>query len=104
MTIQRQSEDEMNETIELGCIARDRISGFEGVVTARSEFLNGCVRLGLTPRKRDDDGAPMEAQWFDIEQVEYAAAGLREVAIAAQQSGGPARETGRMRPKDAPVR
>lgn len=31
----------------LGFRCRDKATGFEGVATARSEFLNGCIRYSL---------------------------------------------------------
>lgn len=33
--------------IQLGKRYRDTITGFEGVATARTEFLHGCVRWSL---------------------------------------------------------
>jgi hypothetical protein len=37
--------------IELGQEARDKITGFKGIVTARLTFLYGCDQYGL-PRKQ----------------------------------------------------
>lgn len=33
--------------IKLGQRYRDKVSGFEGVATSRTEFLYGCERVGL---------------------------------------------------------
>jgi hypothetical protein len=35
------------EKIELGCIARDVATGFQGVVTARCDYLAGYVQYQL---------------------------------------------------------
>lgn len=35
--------------IKLGDKVKDKISGFEGLATARSEFLYGCVRILVEP-------------------------------------------------------
>ena len=50
--------------IELGMTARDTITGFEGVVTGRVEYISGCNQLLLVP-KVDEKGAARDAQWFD---------------------------------------
>ena len=55
--------------VELGQTAKDTISGFKGVVIGRTEWLNGCVRVGLQPPV-DKDGKVPDAYWIDIEQAE----------------------------------
>lgn len=54
--------------IPLGAVAQDTISGFEGVVVARTEWLHGCVRLTLQPQALHE-GQPVEAQSFDEPQL-----------------------------------
>lgn len=56
-------------TIKLGDKAKDKITGFAGTVTSRHEYLNGCVRVSITPNTLHD-GKPIEGHTFDIEQVE----------------------------------
>lgn len=58
-------------TIELGAKARDRVSGWEGIVTSRYEYLNGCERYELSGT--DKDGKP-EGFVFDVQQLEVIAA------------------------------
>lgn len=70
--------------INLGDLARDTISGFEGIVTSKTEWLNGCVRIGLSP-KRLHDGKRIESEVFDIEQCELIEAAKKP---AAPPSGG----------------
>lgn len=53
--------------IELGKKYRDNISGFEGVATARFEYLTGCIRYCLESGGKD--GKPEE--WiFDEQRLE----------------------------------
>lgn len=94
------------EEIGLGVMARDRISGFEGVVNSISYFANGCIRVALAPRELKDDGSPREDGYFDIQQIEYVGPGVSkepwvvaaptaEFATAVLEpvrTGGPARE------------
>jgi hypothetical protein len=55
-------------TMQLGDLVKDTITGFSGVVTCKSEWLNGCVRLTLQPVKMKD-GKPVESITFDVEQL-----------------------------------
>lgn len=54
--------------VKVGDIVRDTISGFEGVAVAATEWLNGCVRILIQPKKLHD-GKPVESQTFDVEQL-----------------------------------
>lgn len=55
-------------TINLGDRARDQVTGFEGVVVARTVWLHGCVRVTLQPQKLDA-GKIIEPQTFDEKQL-----------------------------------
>jgi hypothetical protein len=72
-------------TIKLGDSAKDSISGLTGVVVARYEYLNGCVRLAIQPREIKD-GKPVEASVFDVEQVEFLSAAAPRTV---EPKGGP---------------
>lgn len=76
-------------TIELGAKARDRVSGWEGTITARYEYINGCERYEISGA--DKDGKP-ESFVFDAQQVEVVAAPepdlVREPPKVAR-TGGP---------------
>ena len=50
---------------KLGQIVRDSISGFEGVVTCRTQWLTNCNTYGVKPQKLKDDGSPMGVEHFD---------------------------------------
>jgi hypothetical protein len=72
--------------IKLGDLARDRITGFEGVVISRHEYLNGCIRFAVQPRELKE-GKPIEPEVFDIEQLELVAEKQPEMQLT--RSGGP---------------
>jgi len=55
--------------MQLGDVIRDKISGFTGVATSRTEYLNGCIRWAISPQQLHE-GKPIEAGYFDEEQVE----------------------------------
>lgn len=62
--------------IQLGCTAKDSITGFVGIVVSSTEWLNGCIRVQIQPTELRE-GKPIEAQVFDIQQVEYVDVGLK---------------------------
>lgn len=35
--------------VKVGDKVRDRVTGFKGVAVCRTEWLNGCVRIGVQP-------------------------------------------------------
>lgn len=87
--------------IELGDRVREKITGLEGIVTAITTWLNGCVRVGVQPEKLKD-GKISEAAYFDDGQVVIIKKGVHKPVIMQQaiapptvksKSGGPARET-----------
>ena len=55
--------------INLGDAVRDGITGFTGIVAAKTEWLNGCVRFGIQSRNLAER-KPVELQWFDEPQLE----------------------------------
>jgi hypothetical protein len=56
--------------VKLGDRARDKISGFTGIVTGKCEYLNGCVQFLLRPEKLDKDGKRIDGEWVDYQQLE----------------------------------
>ena len=59
----------MRGNLYLGDTVKDTISGFSGVVVARTEWLNGCIRICVQP-KALHDGKPIDNHTFDLEQLE----------------------------------
>lgn len=57
------------ETIELlGRKAKDKVTGFEGVVSSVSFDLYGCIQAALTPGV-DKDGKTLDGHWFDTNRL-----------------------------------
>lgn len=93
--------------IELGKIVRDRITGFEGVVVCRTEWLFLCVRVGVQSQALKD-GEATEPAYFDEAQLEEIGdTGLRPrypvsyIPTGTERpapTGGPKRESARERP------
>lgn len=78
----------MEGRIELGDIAADKITGFEGVVIGDTKWLHGCRRLTLQPKKMHD-GKPVDATSFDEPQLKLV---KKAVVETTAETGGPAPE------------
>lgn len=65
---QLREKDKMDE-IKLGNEYKDVISGFVGIAVAKTEWINGCNRVTLSP-KLDKDGKIQDSCCFDVEQLE----------------------------------
>ena len=55
--------------VKTGWKVRDRITGYTGIVVARTEWLNKCVRCTVQSNNQKD-GVPVDPQTFDQEQLE----------------------------------
>ncbi len=47
-----------------GQVLKDRVSGFQGVVIARTEYATGCRHYGMCSQELHD-GKPVDWEWFD---------------------------------------
>lgn len=75
--------------IKLGSKVTDNITGFSGIATSRTEYLHGCVHIGITPTELKD-GKPIEPQWFDEQRIEVVEEKKPEVSRSSSaKSGGP---------------
>ena len=72
--------------INLGDKAKDKVTGFEGIAVARTEWLNGCTRIGLQSDKLKD-GLPTDIHTFDEPQLILLK--TRVVPIGSRDTGGP---------------
>ena len=70
----------------LGFTVKDQISGFTGVVTAKTEWLNGCIRYGVQSRELNE-GIPLKSQWFDEDDL-VVLPGVDQVVLNAPLTEG----------------
>jgi hypothetical protein len=64
-------------TIRLGMTVRDSISGFEGIVTGRVEYITGCNQVLVCPKSKDNK--PAESSGFDEDRIEILALDVHEL-------------------------
>lgn len=85
---------------KLGDKVRDRLTGYEGVATARFEYLFGPPAIGVQPQSLKD-GKPAESFTFDEMQLEVV--GRKPVVQPAERKTGGPRDEPRVS-RTAPVR
>jgi hypothetical protein len=76
--------------IELGKEGRDKVTGFQGIITGRSQFLTGCDQYNLVPKVQDGKLEPV--QWFDEGRIEIVGPGITAASVAGPKPGGPQRD------------
>ena len=72
--------------IKLGSNAKDKITGFTGVITAHAKHLYGCDTYGITPAV-DKDGKPQDTYWFDEGRIEVLTGGINPEDVQTDKNG-----------------
>ena len=78
--------------IKLGCTAKDKITGFKGVVTGKASYLTGCNQYLITPKLEDKiDGSMNQAYptgtWIDEGRLEFVSQTFSESDVKAEKNG-----------------
>ena len=73
--------------IGLGQKAKDKITGFEGILTGRCEYLYGCDQYLLTPSV-DKEGKRQDGEWFDEGRIEIIGDGVKPEDVQVDEPGG----------------
>lgn len=74
--------------IKLGNKVRCVITGYEGIATAKVEYINGCVQYCVKP-KVGPDGKMDNSEYIDIQQLEVIEGGIE---VGSNPTGGPQRD------------
>ncbi len=75
--------------IKLGVKAKDKITGFEGIVIAKTEWLTGCDQYVLKARAKKGQ-LPLDGQWFDEGELEITGEGIHAKEVKSEDDpGGP---------------
>lgn len=83
------------ERIQLGQEARDKITGFKGIIIGRADYLFGCAQYALTP-KTNEAGEVKDTQWFDEGRIEVIGQGVAPEEVRVERNGGPNRDAPRL--------
>ena len=79
----------------LGQRARDKVTGWEGVLTGRATYLYGCTQYVITATELDKDGKLRDGEWFDEGRIELLSEkqGIDPASVRGAKNGGPNRDT-----------
>jgi hypothetical protein len=73
--------------VELGRKYRDVVTGFEGVAASKTEYLNGCRRIGL--ERLNDKGDEVISLVFDEPNLEKLPGSNVRAVFQGAETGGP---------------
>jgi len=72
----------------MGATVKDRLTKFKGVVTGRSDYLNGCKQYLVKPTTLDS-GKMIDGHWLDEQRLELMNATIFEAGDTKRRPGGP---------------
>jgi hypothetical protein len=70
----------------LGKMGRDKVTGFEGVITVVGIHLYGCNTLCLAPKAKD--GKVVDSCSFDEGRIEIIGEGINAADVQSSKPGG----------------
>ncbi len=76
--------------INLGKKAKDKITGFSGIITGRAQYLYGCDQYCIVPPAKD--GEIKGGEWFDEGRIEVTGDGVNPEDVRVDKPGGPNRD------------
>lgn len=71
---------------KLGKEAKDKITGFEGIITAKVIYLYGCNQYGISPKAVD--GKILDTNFFDEGRIEIIGSGVAPEEVKVEKNGG----------------
>ena len=72
--------------IKLGQKAKDKVTGFAGILIGKIEYLFGCTQYGIAPEVKD--GKVNETNWFDEGRIEVLGRGILPEEVQGEKPGG----------------
>lgn len=83
---------------KLGKLVKDRVSGFEGIATAETRFLQGCNRILVQPKVKEDGILP-DTKYFDEPDIVVIGDGIQhKEANTEKPPGGPREQNSQVDP------
>lgn len=76
---------------KMGKSAKDKITGFTGIITSKHIYLTGCNQYGLQPAV-DKDGKVPDKGYFDEGRIEITGDGVTVAEVTAADNGCDFRE------------
>lgn len=63
----------------LGKRVKDKVTGFEGIIVAKVNYLFGCAQYGVAPKATD--GKVNDTHYFDEGRIEIISLGIEPAAV-----------------------
>jgi len=76
---------------KFGMKAKDMVTGFEGTITAKCEYIYGCTQYLITP-KTDKEGKKRDGEWFDEGRIVLLGKGIEPEKVRGKKNGCEFRE------------
>jgi hypothetical protein len=73
--------------IELGKKGKDKVTGIEGMITGKCEYLYGCTQYCIVPESKDNKHS--EGYWYDEGRIEVIGEGIEPDEVKSKEDGGP---------------
>lgn len=71
---------------KLGKRAKDKVTGFEGIIIGKTSYLTGCDVYGLAGPATD--GKVNDTNWFDEGRLEIIGDGVDPADLLVEKNGG----------------
>jgi hypothetical protein len=71
----------------LGKKAKDKITGFEGIIVGKCTYLFGCATYGIAPAVIKE-GKVESTVWFDEGRIEVTGKGVSKESVSVDKPGG----------------
>ena len=75
--------------LKLGLKAREKVTGIEGILTGKAEYLYGCEQWMITPKVSKETPDKIESFWFDSGRLEVIGFGVLPKSVMGPKPGGP---------------
>jgi hypothetical protein len=72
----------------LGKLGRDKVTGYEGVITAKANHLYGCDTYYLTAKAKDNKKEDSGNGWYDVGRIEVLETAVTPEEVKSEKPGG----------------
>ena len=86
MSEEREANPNFDADPKLGKLARDKVTGFEGIIVVKGVHLFGCNTYALAPKVKD--GKIEDSHSFDEARIEIIGEGVRPSDVQGDKPGG----------------
>lgn len=71
----------------LGKKGKDKITGFEGIIISKINYLFGCSQYGITPQVKEGEMKRSDTEYFDEGRIEIIGEGIAPASVKVEKNG-----------------